>query len=202
MRSATFSIALTALVAGANALTYEYFIGNTQFHTPHPDRPVTINHQPIGTAELETAATVGTRHDIADGHHFGHAGWLLTENKTTAGDIFWEYRGPRKSQQAKKDLDHPKRQSDQPGFSFLDLVESDEDDSPDDVLDDFDWDFGTPLTFADEFPIGTAEQVDWVEYFDFEIEFLTTSGSVDTSILSGALDNLFAIGWELFDLVT
>ncbi len=67
---------------------YRYFFGEREIRRLNTTVPATFKSIAIGTVELNAAAEVGTKHALADGHHFGQVGWRLTDTDGPAWEKF------------------------------------------------------------------------------------------------------------------
>ena len=69
--------------------SYHYVAGGRAFRLLDHNVPITFNGIPIGTTELNSTAVAGTTHQLSEGHHFTHPGWVLSGNNSS--NARWEY---------------------------------------------------------------------------------------------------------------
>jgi hypothetical protein len=105
------AIWLAPVVLGSPEYHYHVAHRNQEVQTANSSLPVMFNGNAIGTAELNLTAAPGTVHPLADGHHFYHADWVLTDRDGGS----WEYLPGRHDKAARllrtRNMAHTRRQS-------------------------------------------------------------------------------------------
>jgi hypothetical protein len=72
---------------------FRYIGAGRELGRPTYSQPATFNGVAIGTTELNSTVAPGTTHSLADGHHFFHPGWYLSNGS----EPVWEYAPDRRN---------------------------------------------------------------------------------------------------------
>ncbi|KAH8802581.1 hypothetical protein F5884DRAFT_903236 [Xylogone sp. PMI_703] len=96
-------IFVTAATAASAPAEFRYFGLGKEIRRGNLSVPITFNGIPIAITELDPTATNGTIHSLADGHHFRHRGWVLSDKNGGA----WEYspRTPASTQKRSPNIE-------------------------------------------------------------------------------------------------
>ncbi|KIM93306.1 hypothetical protein OIDMADRAFT_35807 [Oidiodendron maius Zn] len=167
---------------------YHYHAGGKEVRRPAHNVPVTFNGVAIGTTELNSTATSGTRHSISDGHHFTHQGWVLTDNNEPA----WEYLPDIRSKvQAKSKV---KRATDD-----IVLLTFDGDTTIKQMVTDFIFHQGYSVDVITSNALTVARDISWSEATPAILDLFDAGSFVTSSTsLTGDFADLFFDALEFF----